>query len=235
VESGQRKSPTIGRHNSRNAAHGIRWLEIYRKHAGATIDVHMDSVDDWFVATILPHEEALVRYLHRMWRNRAEIPDICQEVYVRIYEGAARSRPESPKSFLFTTARNLLADKARRERVVSINYTQDSSALDVLTDDLSPERRYGAEEELRRLSVAFDQLSDNFREVIWLRRIEGLSQKEAAQRLSINEGTLESRLNRALVALTRALAAGSAEDDVQSQDHDERTPDSGEANEQLRK
>ena len=153
-----------------------------------------------------------MRYLHRVWRNHAEIPDLCQEIYVRIYQGAARSKPEAPKSFLFTTARNLLADKARREQVVTINYTQDLDSLDVLTDELCPERRYGAHEELQRLSEAFDQLSDNFREVIWLRRVEGLSQKEAAQRLRINEGTLESRLSRALAELTRTLVSEQSAD-----------------------
>jgi len=183
----------------------------------------MNDLDEWFIATILPHEAALVRYLHRIWRNRAEIPDICQEVYVRIYEGAARSRPDSPKSFMFTTARNLLADKARREQVVTIHYTQDFASLDVLMDEMSPEHQYGAGEDLRRLAAAFDRLSDNYRQVIWLRRIEGLSQREAAQRLSINEGTLESRLNRALTALTRALAAGSFADEAQLQEHDERS------------
>jgi RNA polymerase sigma-70 factor (ECF subfamily) len=94
-----------------------------------------------------------------------------------------------------------LADKARRERIISIDYTQDLETLDVLADEVSPEHRYGAREELRRISDAFDQLSDNFRAVIWLRRVEGLSQKDTAERLGINEGTLESRLCRALKAL----------------------------------
>jgi len=174
--------------------------------ASGSRDNPANALDEWFIATILPHEASLVRYLHRVWRNRAEIPDIRQEIYIRIYQGAARSKPDSPKSFLFTTARNLLADTARREQVVSINYTNDSASLDVLTDELSPERRHSADEELQRLVEAYDQLSQNYREVIWLLRVEGMTQKEAAQRLRINEGTLESRLSRALAALTRAVA-----------------------------
>ena len=161
----------------------------------------MNPLDEWFVNTILPHEAALVRYLHRVWRNHTEVPDLRQEIYVRIYQSAAKSKPQAPKSFLFATARNLLADKARRERIISIDYTQDLETLDVLADEVSPEHRYGAREELRRISDAFDQLSDNFRAVIWLRRVEGLSQKDTAERLGINEGTLESRLCRALKAL----------------------------------
>lgn len=164
------------------------------------------TLDEWFVTTILPHEASLVRYLNRMWRNSADVADICQEVYIRIYNAAARQRPEFPKSFLFTTARNMLADKARREHIVSVDYTHDSVLLDVLTDELSPERQCAADEDFQRLAAAYNGLSANFRDVIWLLRVEGLSQKEAAQRLQINEGTLESRLNRAVSALTRAVA-----------------------------
>jgi RNA polymerase sigma factor (sigma-70 family) len=164
----------------------------------------MNALDKWFMAEILPHEAALVRYLHRAWRNHAEIPDLRQEIYIRIYESAAKGRPHAPKSFLFATARNLLADKARRERVVSIDCIQDLDVLNTLIDDISPERRYAARQELRRTAAAFDSLSDKHRAVIWLCRVEGLSQKEAARRLRINEGTLESRLCRGLRALAEA-------------------------------
>jgi RNA polymerase sigma-70 factor (ECF subfamily) len=165
----------------------------------------MNPLDEWFIAAVLPHEAALMRYLHRVWRNHAEVPDLRQEIYVRIYQSAAKTKPQAPKSFLFATARNLLADKARRERVISIDYTQDLDALDVLIDEISPEHRYGARQELRRLSEAFDGLSDKYRAAIWLCRVEGLSQHEAAQRLGINEGTLESHLCRGLKMLARAI------------------------------
>lgn len=82
---------------------------------------HMDEdLDGWFAREILSHEASLVRYLTRMWRNRHETLDLRQEAYIRAYEAAMTARPSSPKSFLFTTARNLMADRARRERVVSI-------------------------------------------------------------------------------------------------------------------
>ena len=163
------------------------------------------ELDRWFAAEILPHEGALTRYLKRVWLNHAEVADLRQEIYVRVYESAARTRPQQPKSFLFAAARNLVADKVRRERIVSIDYTQDLDALNVLVDELSPEERTSARQELRRLSVALDQLSDDCRNVIWLRRVEGLSQREAAERLGMPEGTLESHLCRGLRALMKAM------------------------------
>lgn len=164
-----------------------------------------EDLDQWFATEILVHEAALTRYLRRVWFKQAEIPDFRQEIYIRIYESAAKARPAAPKAFLFTIARNLIADHVRRERVVSIDYTQDLDSLNVLVEELSPEQRLSARQELKRLSVALDQLPDRCRSVIWLRRVEGLSQREAAQRLGMPEGTIESHLCRGLRLLMKAV------------------------------
>lgn len=163
------------------------------------------ELDKWFVAEVLRHEAALTRYLRRVWFNQAEVPDLRQEIYVRVYESASRRVPTSARAFLFATARNLLVDRLRRDRVISINYTQDLASLNVLVDELSPERQLSARQELRCLYEALNSLPDGCREVIWLRRVEGLSQREVAQRLGMNEGTLESHLCRGLRALAKAI------------------------------
>src|SRR5262249_37300564 len=137
------------------------------------------TLDEWFAAQILPHEAALMRYLRRVWSRAADIPDLRQEAYARVYESARKSLPHSPQWFPFADARHLMLDWLRRERVVSIDYTQDMDSLDVLVDELSPERNLSAREDLRRLAEAFGTLPEMARAVIWLRRVEGLSQREA--------------------------------------------------------
>ena len=173
------------------------------------------ELDHWFATEILPHEAALTRYLRRVWLSRAEVADFRQEIFIRIYESAAKSLPQTPKAFLFTTARNLIADRIRRERVVSIDYTQDLEWLNVLVDEISPEERLSARQELKRLSIALDQLTDDCRNVIWLRRVEGLSQRETAQRLGMPEGTVESHLCRGLRALMKTVFGSVARNDAQ--------------------
>lgn len=175
-------------------------------------------LDQWFTTEILVHEAALMRYLRRVWPQPADIPELCQEIYVRVYEGVAKakSQPGAAKSFLFTTARNLMTDRRRRERIVSIDYTQDLESLHVLVDEISPESRVSAHQDLRRLGEAFDQLSEIVRNVIWLRRIEGLSQREVAQRLGIQEGTLESHLCRGLHKLAAAVFGSPPESPARS-------------------
>ena len=153
-----------------------------------------DSLNNWFAREILVHESALMRYLLRSWFRREEIHDLRQEIYVRVYEAAAKTRPAMPKSFMFTTARHLMTDRLRRGRVVSIEAVGDIDALNVLIDEISPERRLGARQELKRLTDAFDRLPDRCREVVWLRRVEELSQKAVAARMGISEKTVEKQI-----------------------------------------
>jgi RNA polymerase sigma factor (sigma-70 family) len=165
----------------------------------------LTPLEQWFAAEILPHEGGLTRYLTRVWPNRADIGDLRQDIYVRVYERARGALPSSPKAFLFSTARNLLTDRLRHTRVVAIDSVANPDDLKVLVDEMSPERRLGARQELRILARAFDSLSDKCRDVVWLRRVEGLSQRETAQRLGLHEGAVESQLARGVRALASAV------------------------------
>lgn len=169
----------------------------------------ISALDQWFSSEILSHEGVLVRYLSRVWPNPSEVPDLRQDIYVRVYESARSALPTSPKAFLFATARNLITDRIRHSRVVLIDFTPDFDGLDVLIDEISPERRLSAREELRSLARAFDSLSDKCRNVVWLRRVEGLSQRETAQRLGLNEGAVESQLARGVRLLALAVFGSS--------------------------
>src|ERR1700676_1889878 len=104
----------------------------------------------WFMREVLAHEASLMRYPKRACPNEHEVADIRQEVYARVFDAARKSRPSHPKSFLFTTARHLMVDKARHARVVSIEAAGDLEGLDVLVDELSPERRHEGRQELKR-------------------------------------------------------------------------------------
>jgi len=166
----------------------------------------LEPLDTWFKCEILRHESALMRFLARTWPNRSEWADIRQEAYVRVYEAAQKSRPSSPKAFLIITTRNLLADRIRRERIVSIRASGDPECLNVFVDELSPERRAVAGDELVRLAHAFDRLSAKCREVVWLRRVKDLSQKEVASQLGISEKTVEKHLRTGVRLLARYMS-----------------------------
>jgi RNA polymerase sigma factor (sigma-70 family) len=168
-----------------------------------------ESLDNWFTREILVHERALLRYLTRIWPNPGDVVDLRQDTYVRVYEAAGKSRPQSPKSFLFTTARHLVADRFRRQRIVAIDAVADMDELNVMIEEICPERRLSGHQELRRLAYAIDLLPPKCREVVWMRRVDDLPQKEVAARLGVSQKTVEKHVMKGMQLLANAIGMGS--------------------------
>ncbi len=164
-----------------------------------------EALDRWFKEEVLAHEPSLRRYIQRTWRRPDDLHDLVQEAYAKVYQAAQVSRPRSPKAFLFTTAYHLIADRLRRERVVSIEAVADLESLNVLNDEISEERRVSARQELKILSDALDRLPTRCREVLWLRRVEALPIKVIAARLGIEVVTVDKHLMRARRLLAEYL------------------------------
>ncbi len=184
--------------------------DIHRANAGGqksdmSADTHPAGVDAWFDREVLPLEALLMQYLEHNWRNRSDLPDLRQEVYVRVYQAALESIPEKPRQFLVATARNLLIDRVRHEQVIPIESAADLETLGVAVDTPGPERIVMARDELRRLQAALDRLAPRVREVVVLARIEGFSRSEIAQRLGIAEVTVSSYLTQGICALADIL------------------------------
>lgn len=152
------------------------------------------EVRAWFVREVLPLEAQLMQFLRRNWRNRSEIADLRQDVYVRVFEAAKEEIPRAARPFLFATARNLLINRVRQEQVVSIEAVADLDALNVVQDEPGPDRNAIARDELRRLQSALDHLPPRCREAVLLRQVDGLSRREIATRMGIAEKTVKRHL-----------------------------------------
>ena len=164
-----------------------------------------DTPEAWFQREILAHEAALVRFLSHKLSNPADVQDIRHDIYVRILESAERELPTQPKAFLFSVARNILIDRARRNRIVAIDLLEDLDVLNVLIDEATPERRESGRQQLQKLSTLIQGLPDRCRDVVWMRRVEDIPQKVIAQRLGIAEATVEKHLVRGIRLLADAL------------------------------
>ena len=161
------------------------------------------EVDEWFTVKVLPLEAGLTRYLYHHWRDRSEVSDLRQEVYTRVYEAATKAIPPSPRSFVFTIARNLIIDRIRRARIVPIEVVANIDSLNQAAEDPSPEQQASSREAMRLIQEALTRLSPRRREAFVYRKILGLSQRETALRMNITEYTLERHLSEGL----RSLAA----------------------------
>jgi RNA polymerase sigma factor (sigma-70 family) len=163
------------------------------------------EVRAWFVREVLPLEAMLMQFLRRNWRNKAEIADLRQDVYVRVFEAARQEIPRYTKPFLFTTARNLLINRMRQAQIVSIEAVADLESLNIAKDEPGPDRSLIARDDLRRLQRALDHLPPRCREAVLLRQVDGLSRQEIAARMGIAEKTVKRHLADGVRALADHL------------------------------
>lgn len=164
-----------------------------------------DPVSAWFVREILPLEAILIHYLHHNWRNPSDISDLRQEIYTRVFAAAQEGIPGNAKSFLFSTARNLLIDLVKHKRVVPIEAVADVEALNVPIDAVSPERTVMSRDELRRLQSALERLPARAREAFTLAFLEDLPAQEIAARMGVSRAMVSKHLANGLRTLTDIL------------------------------
>jgi RNA polymerase sigma-70 factor (ECF subfamily) len=153
------------------------------------------------LATIAP---AVHRFGLRMCRNVHDADDVLQDTLINIanHLGEFEGR-SSLSSWVFALTRSACTRK--RRGLKNRPPVSDESAAETPDHAPSPEARAADQELASALSSALDGLSDDHREVILLRDIEGLSAPEAASALGISVDALKSRLHRAREALRGAL------------------------------
>lgn len=176
---------------------------------GATAAISRARID-WLAAHVLPHEPALRAWLAARTGSAADIDDIVQDVYAVLAGLESVAHIREPRAYLFTTAQSLVMQQLRRARVVPIEAVADVERLRLLSDEHTPERHASASEDLRRLRALIARLPDKCREAFVLRRIDGLSQREIAQRMGVSENTVEKHVGKALRLLTEAMGRGTA-------------------------
>ena len=122
-----------------------------------------------------------------------DIDDIVQEAYVRVLKARETSVIASPKAFLFATARNLVYGQVRRRKIVGGEFLAEIDALCVLDESGDIPGKVAHAEELELLTLAVQSLPARCRQILTLRKIYGVSQKEIARQFGISEHTVEAQ------------------------------------------
>lgn len=158
---------------------------------------------------VLPEVDVLLRVACSITDQRADAEDLVQDTLLRAWRSIDTFDGRHPRAWLLTVLRNAEINRHRRrrpellddpdrtfERELTDNQVQ-TSAEDVVVD-----RMFDA-----AVEAALSGLPDNFRRVVLLVDVDGLTYAEAAQALGLPEGTVMSRLHRARSRIRDRLAA----------------------------
>jgi RNA polymerase sigma-70 factor, ECF subfamily len=160
-----------------------------------------------FEETMLPHMDAAHNLARWLLRNEEDARDIVQEAYLRAFKSFSGFHGSNGRAWLLTIVRNTSYTLLKKNRAVDLTTTFDEEIHPSGQDSVSPATMLERSENADLVREAMDKLPVNFREILVLRHLEGLSYNEIADIAQIPLGTVMSRLARARGKLKECLAA----------------------------
>jgi RNA polymerase sigma factor (sigma-70 family) len=161
-----------------------------------------------FDATVLPHLHAAFNYARWLTNNNAEAEDVVQDACVRALRYFSSLRDDDARAWFFAIVRNTWYSRVARHAKVTGMEPLGNRGESMADGALDPEARLLQQTTVARVRNALDQLPIDFREIIVLREIEGLSYKDIASVVQVPIGTVMSRIARGRERLLAALKAG---------------------------
>ena len=158
-----------------------------------------------FEEVVLPHLDAAFNYARWLTKSDADAADVVQDAAVRALRFFSSLRNDDARSWLLTIVRNTWY-----ARFSKVGHADHHAVCDDMQDEradeqLDPEALVIQRQAVERVQRAIEQLPVDFREVIVLRELEGLSYKEIAAVIGTPIGTVMSRLARARERLLAVL------------------------------
>jgi RNA polymerase sigma-70 factor (ECF subfamily) len=159
------------------------------------------------------YQRKLGRLLSRFIHDDAEVEDVAQEAFIKVYRALPTFRGESAfYTWLYrigiNTAKNYLVAKGRRAPTSTEFDTDEAESFEdagILHDINTPERLLQSKQIGQTINTAMEALPEELRNAIVLREIEGLSYEEIAMEMNCPIGTVRSRIFRAREAVAEKL------------------------------
>ena len=168
--------------------------------------MHDQSKLDGFEAMVLPQLGAAYNLARWLTRNDHDAEDIVQEAYLRAFRFFDGFRGGDVRAWLLTIVRNTYYTWLSSNRLRDLSAPLEDESWDLESDEPNPELNAIQTSERDRLKQAIEELPAEFREVLILRELEGMSYKEISDISDIPIGTVMSRLARARKRLQQCLA-----------------------------
>jgi RNA polymerase sigma factor (sigma-70 family) len=158
-----------------------------------------------FEDAVLPHLDAAYNLARWLTRNEADADDVVQEAFLRAFRFYEDVRGPNCRAWLLTIVRNTCCTWLQANRAGGPTISFDEEVHSSENYSSSPDAALLANADREMMRQAMEELPLEFREVIVLRELEGVTYKEIAEILGIPMGTVMSRLARARERLQKSL------------------------------
>ncbi len=158
-----------------------------------------------FEQALLPHLDAAFNLARWLTRNQQDAEDVVQEAYLRALSFFDSFRGGDGRAWLLTIVRNTCYTWLRKNRPPEASVLFDEELHSTGEETGNPETLALRNADRRLLEQVLEELPLEFREVLILRELEGLSYQEIASVAGIRVGTVMSRLARARQRVARQL------------------------------
>jgi RNA polymerase sigma-70 factor, ECF subfamily len=163
-----------------------------------------------FESELLPLMNDAYNLARWLVRNDQDAHDMVQEAYLRAFKFFGGMRAATSKAWLLRIVRNVCYDRLRKRQVSSDS--SDSNQEDLPDTGPSPGAVLETKSEIAAVRKALANLPEDFRTVLVLREMEGLSYREISEITQVPIGTVMSRLARGRQQLTDLLKQMRAKD-----------------------
>jgi RNA polymerase sigma factor (sigma-70 family) len=160
-----------------------------------------------FETLMLPHLDAAYNLAKWLLRNEDDARDVVQEAYLRAFKSFGGFHGSNGRPWLLTIVRNTAYNLIKKNQTANLTTTFDEEQHVLDPESTSPATLVEQDEKSQLIRRALDRLPDEFREIVVLRHLEGLSYKEIAEVAHLAPGTVMSRLARARGKLKEFLKA----------------------------
>jgi RNA polymerase sigma factor (sigma-70 family) len=156
---------------------------------------------------VASHGDQLRRFLLARVRNIADVPDITQEVYLRMLRVPNVESIRSPEAYLFTVAQHVVQQHTLKSAALPSAELAIALNTQSATVHADPAQELVATQCLDRLQETLEKLSPKARAVFILSRRDGLSFDEIATRLGVSKPMVKKYLMKALLQFRQRLEA----------------------------
>ena len=160
-----------------------------------------------FEEMMLPHMDAAHNLARWLLHNEQDAQDVVQEAYLRAFKSFGGFHGSNGRAWLLTIVRNTSYTLLKKNRAVDLTTPFDEELHASGHESVSPAIVLEHSEDADLIRQVMDELPVEFREILTLRHMEGLSYSEIADIAQLAPGTVMSRLARARARLKQGLAA----------------------------